>query len=162
MYERQGAYGGRVPLQELAARLASLDVAWASDGHGTTTDHLIAVRDRFRADLADTLPGDWAYSMLVALQPGGMIPMHRDLPLKPGLVRHHLVLQTNDRCWNFHGGDWQQLELGDIYTVDAEIEHASINWGDTTRVHLVVDIQAFEQPEPSNSLPRRSALALRG
>ena len=55
-------------------------------------------------------------------------------------MRYNVVLQTNQRCWNFHDGDWQQLELGGIYTMDASKEHASINWGDTERVHLVLDI----------------------
>ena len=141
MYEWVGSYDGKSPLQEMADRLASFDVAWAPDGHGTTTEHLTLIRDAFKADLDVVLPGDWAYSMLVSLQPnGGSIPIHTDLPLRDGLVRHHLVLQTNDRCWNFHGGHWQQLELGGIYTVDPMVEHASINWGETQRVHLVVDM----------------------
>jgi hypothetical protein len=151
MYERVGNYDGKIPLQELASRIASFDVAWAPDGHGTTTDHLIAVRDAFCADLADALPGEWAYSMLVALQPnGGSIPLHRDLPQRAGLLRHHLVLQTNPACWNFHGGDWQQLELGGIYTVDPMVEHASINWGDTQRIHLVIDVDVLVRSYAAN------------
>jgi hypothetical protein len=78
--------------------------------------------------------------MLVALRPwGGNTPMHVDELEREGLARYHLVLQTNDRCWNFHDGDWQQLELGGVYTIDVSRNHASINWGATLRVHLVVD-----------------------
>jgi hypothetical protein len=157
MYQRVGSYDGKIPLQELAARLASFDLAWASDGHGTTTDHLIAVREAFRGDLAGWMPGEWAYSMLVALRPlGGNIPVHRDLPLREGLLRHHLVLQTNSHCWNFHGGDWQQLEMGGIYMVDPTIEHASINWGDTVRIHLVVDLV----PPPAAAHPKHEGLVM--
>lgn len=142
MYERVGTYAGNVPIQDLADRLRSFDIAWADTyGYGTTTDHLVAVRDAFRPDLIEALPGEWAYSMLVILKPGmGSIRFHRDLKQREGLVRHHLVLQTNEHCWNFHDGIWQQLELGVIYTLDETKEHASINGGESPRVHLVVDI----------------------
>ena len=142
MYERVGTYDGKIPLQELAERLKSFDVSWADDyGYGTTTDHLVAIRDAFKPDLADVLPGEWAYSMLVIVKPAmGSIRFHRDVQQREGLIRHHLVLQTNDRCWNFHDGSWQQLELGGIYTMDETKEHASINGGDAPRIHLVVDL----------------------
>lgn len=142
MYQRVGTYDGKVPLQELAERLQSFDVAWAEDyGYGTTTDHLVAIRDAFKPDLADVLPGEWAYSMLVVVKPNmGAIRFHKDVKQREGLVRHHLVLQTNERCWNFHDGAWQQLELGGIYTIDETLEHASVNGGEAQRIHLVVDL----------------------
>lgn len=148
MYRRVGTYAGKIPLEELAARFPSFDVAWAPDGHGTTTEHLKLIRDAFRDDLDDAIPGVWAYSMLVALRPeGGNVPMHIDpRPDSTDLLRHHLVLQTNDRCWNFHDGDWQQLEAGGIYVVDPGLVHASINWGNTLRLHLVVDAVAAAVP----------------
>ena len=140
MYRRVGTYNGSVPLQEMAQRLDSFEVSWAPDGHGTTVEHKALIRDAFRADLEGSIPGDWVYSMLVALQSkGGSIPMHRDLPQEDGTQRYHLVLQTNEHCWNFHDGEFQHLELGGIYTVDETREHASINWGDSPRIHLVVD-----------------------
>lgn len=140
MYERVGTYAGKKSLGEIADQAKTFDVAWAADGHGTTTEHLTMVRDAFAADLAETIPGVWARSMLVMLAPGGNIPVHRDLPLAAESVRYHLVLTTNPRCWNYHDGGFQQLEEGGVYTVDMTAEHASINWGETQRTHLVVDV----------------------
>ncbi len=149
MYERVGTYDGRIPLQELANRLDSFDWWWSADDYhyGTTTEHLVAVRDAYKPDLGEIIPGDWAYSMLVGIKPnGGMIRFHHDLKQREELVRYHLVLSTNDKCWNFHDGDWQQLELGGIYTIDETKEHASINGGETLRLHLVVDAAPVAVP----------------
>lgn len=134
MYHRVGTYEGRTTLQELAERAGQFDVAWESAGYGTTAGQ---ARNAY-PELATVLPGEWVSSMLVIVRKGGNIPMHRDAG--EGSERYHLVLATNDRCWNFHDGDWQQLELGGIYTVDPTREHASINFGDSMRVHLVADV----------------------
>ena len=141
MYERVGTYDGKVPLQELASRLDGFTVAWttAPGNYGTTVEHLGSIRDAF-SDVAEFIPGAWPYSMLTVLPPDGFIPFHSDVPSGSGLERFHLVLSTNERCWNFHEGSWQQLELGGIYSMDMRGEHASLNWGDTPRVHLVVDV----------------------
>lgn len=146
MYHRVGSYQGKTPLQELGDRFLQFDVAWTPTDYGTTVEHISQVRDAYRAELADVLPGDWFRSMLVAIRPGGNIRMHQDVPEAPGLTRYHIVLATNDRCWNYHDGDWQQLEPGGIYTVDATREHASINWGESMRVHLVADVVAASVP----------------
>lgn len=142
MYERVGVYDGKVPLQEMAKRLDAFTVAWttAPGNYGTTVEHLGSVREAF-ADVAEFIPGKWPYSMLTVLPPGGFIPFHRDVPAD-SLKRFHLVLSTNERCWSYHDGNWQQLDLGSIYEVDHSLEHASINLGDTPRVHLVVDVAA--------------------
>lgn len=142
MYYRVGTYAGRVPLQELADRLGQFEIAWAPTDYGTTVDHFVAVREGFSADLQDALPGVWASSMLVVIRPEGHIRKHTDI-LDKG-ERYHLVLQTNEDCWNYHDGDWQQLEAGGIYTVDQSKQHFSINMGHELRIHLVVDLEAAE------------------
>lgn len=138
MYQRVGTYEGRTTLQELAARHQRFGFTSEPSGYETSAVHAERIRDAY-PELASVLPGTWATAMLAIVHKGGNIPVHRDA--LEG-VRHHLVLQTNDRCWNYHDGDWQQLELGGIYTVDPSKEHASINFGDSLRVHLVVDVIA--------------------
>jgi aspartyl/asparaginyl beta-hydroxylase len=140
VYQKIRQYQGQVPLVELAKRFRSFEIAWAPTGYGTTTDHLVAVRDAFRSDLVDELPGEWTYTMLVMVKPDGFIRYHNDIPSRPNVLRHHLVLQTNAECWNLHGREWQQLDLGGIYTMNETVKHASINFGDSARIHLVVDI----------------------
>ena len=135
MYQRVGAYEGRSTLQEMAKRWTDFDVGWTHSGFGMTSAPICGT---YHAEVAQ-LPGEWAAAMLVLIRPGGYIQPHRDEPARAGLSRFHIVLQTNQRCWNFHDGDWQQLELGGIYTIDPTREHGSLNWGDAMRVHLVID-----------------------
>ena len=142
MYKRAGWYGGKVPLQKLAERAASFDVAWSPSRYGTTVEHLALIRDAYQDEFGPYIPGKWAYTMLVLIKPeGGAVPIHRDVPQKAGLLRHHVVLQNNEHCWSYHDGDWQRLDLGGVYTVDETRDHASINWGKTERIHLVVDVE---------------------
>ncbi len=137
MYQKVGSYRGQTPLEQLAGRIRDFEVAYAPSNYGTTVDHLIAVRDAFQKDV--DLPGEWVRSMLVVLKPDSFIRLHSDLP-NGKVLRHHLVLQTNADCWSLHGREWQQLELGGWYTMDETVAHASVNFGQTDRIHLVVDI----------------------
>lgn len=148
MYERVGTYDGRVPLQVLADRLMTQELSWAGSDYASTAEHKVNVKSAVYDDIKDVLPGKWVYSMIVVILPGRSIGPHIDVGDYVGLERRHLVLQTNDRCWNLHDGEWQQLELGGIYSLDAGIEHASINWGTEHRVHLVVDLETTRTGVP--------------
>jgi aspartyl/asparaginyl beta-hydroxylase (cupin superfamily) len=75
----------------------------------------------------------------VALWPSRQIVAHTDPPI-PG-KRYHLPIQTNEGCWVFHGGEWAQLQLGHWYEMDPTEIHGAVNWGDTVRVHLMVDAE---------------------
>src|SRR3990167_1819618 len=136
MYHRVATYPG--PMAQLAALSGAFDFAWIASGYGVTSNSK-ALRDAYADDLADVFPGEWADAMLVVIRPGGNIRVHKDVMLRDGIERHHLVLQTNDLCYSLHGGDWQQLEPGGIYTMEPGVDHASINFGDLPRVHLVID-----------------------
>lgn len=95
-----------------------------------------------RNALDGIVPGPWWQARIIAIKPGGIIHLHSD-PLPDGrqkAVRYHVVLKTNPYCWNYHNGDIQRLELGGVYTMDESVEHASVNWGTTARVHLVIDV----------------------
>lgn len=81
----------------------------------------------------------WAACKLVGLWPSQQIVAHADQPI-PG-TRYHLPLQSNSGCWSFHGGDWQQLDVGRIYTMDPAIVHGAVNWGSETRFHLLIDTE---------------------
>lgn len=89
--------------------------------------------------LADALPGKWTNVLVTQIMPKGSIPMHTD-GARAG-TRYHIVLETNHGCWCYHRGYWQQLRLGDIYSMEQTYEHGSVNWGETPRTHLVVDIK---------------------
>lgn len=76
---------------------------------------------------------------LVGIRPGAQIAGHRDT--KPeSFTRYHLPLQSNFDCWSLSGGVWQKLEVGRLYTMDPTEFHGAVNWGDTIRLHLIVDV----------------------
>lgn len=142
MYHRVGYYRG--DMQDLVSRALALEYAWTENPgvYGSTETH---VEEKFK-DLGDSIPGNWAYSTVIQIPPGGFIPFHKDVPRRENLSRFHMVLATNDKCWNYHEGSWQQLSLGSIYSMDETQEHASLNWGGTPRIHLVVDVDKGAAP----------------
>jgi hypothetical protein len=79
---------------------------------------------------------------LVGLLPGQQIPLHVDARAECPGVRHHVPIQTNDGCWTFSVGDWQQLEIGRVYTMDPTEPHGAVNWGSTIRLHLLIDVES--------------------
>ena len=78
---------------------------------------------------------------LVGLRPSQQIVGHRDEPIEPA-VRYHIPLVTNKYCYVFHGGRWQHLKTGWVYAMDPTIFHGAVNWGETLRLHLMVDVLA--------------------
>lgn len=141
MYKQVGTYIGDVKL--LASKLDSFELDKSSSGYGSTSDRPERVRETFYPFVSDLFPGNWSYSMLVSLDPGGSLPPHRDAPLIQGIKRFHLILQSNEYTWTMHDFEWQQLEVGNIYTMNPNCLHASINWGHCSRIHLVVDCEGY-------------------
>ena len=92
----------------------------------------------YQPELEDDFPG-WIRSTVIALYPGAQIPSHVDVPIRPNLTCWHIPLQINSGCWAFHDGHWQQLLLGRVYQMDPTKPHGAGNWGDTVRLHLIVD-----------------------
>lgn len=74
---------------------------------------------------------------IVVLEPSCQLVEHADPPI-PGW-RYHIPLTLNPHCWVFHGGQWQQLDVGTIYQMDPTQPHGAVNWGTTRRLHLMVD-----------------------
>jgi hypothetical protein len=75
---------------------------------------------------------------LVGLLPSAQIVGHKDAEI-PGR-RIHIPLQTNPGCWSFSGTIWQRLQVKSGYWMDPTVVHGAVNWGETVRLHLVVDV----------------------
>jgi hypothetical protein len=127
-----------------------------------TTDQLEALRDLVRqVDLApgpggsritpltpaqtatalDLLARDPATVLdvrAIALYPSSQLVAHCDPPI-PG-TRLHLPLVTNPGCWSFSEGLWRQPTVGVFYAMDPSLIHGAVNWGATTRIHLMLDL----------------------
>ena len=90
----------------------------------------------------------WYKAMFICIPSGGLIKRHSDgfsidRDCKGPHTKYHIALQTNDKCINYSWGDIEQkihLEENSVYSFDALPEHASFNYGDTDRIHLVIDI----------------------
>lgn len=105
---------------------------------GSRCSEYIATRRVYEPELRDLFPPPWTQAMIVALYPSSQIVSHRD-PAITG-TRYHLPLQTNEHCWVFHDGVWVQLAEGRCYAMDPSDLHGAVNWGDTLRLHLAIDV----------------------
>lgn len=78
---------------------------------------------------------------IVQLRPSAQIVAHIDQhEIYPNEQRYHVPLKTNEGCWVFSDGVWQQLEVGRLYKMDPTKPHGAVNWGTTVRWHLLMDV----------------------
>ncbi len=104
---------------------------------GVSASNPEETKEKYYPLLKGIFPFSWSYCMLIALYPNRNIPGHKD-PFKFS-TRYHIPLLTNEHCWVFHDGTWEQLEAGTLYTMDPLLFHGAVNWGDSLRVHLIID-----------------------
>ena len=140
-YKRIGAYTGEKSVKYLAEVASRLEMQASATGYEATSDQTELLRDSFYPFVGHLFPGPWKFAMVVLVKTHGHLPVHRDGAMPTGVTRYHLVLQTNPRCWYFHDGAWEQLEVGGIYELDPTLEHGAINWGAEPRIHLVIDTE---------------------
>lgn len=77
---------------------------------------------------------------LVGLLPSQQIARHVDAPITPA-VRYHVVLRSNEGCWTFDTDRWFKPHEGMIYRMDPTQPHGAVNWGETIRLHLLIDVE---------------------
>lgn len=139
-YTLVDTYSGERSLNYLATLATTLQLQESLTGYEATSNDTEAVRRLFQPHLKHLLDGQWQFAMVVVVKLQGHLPVHRDGALPNGTKRHHLVLQTNPRYWDFVDGQWLQLKQGGIYEFDPTKEHGAINWGAEAGIRLVVDI----------------------
>lgn len=136
MYVQVGYYPDARRLAELAARLNPKP---SEQGYCTTDRD--ATYELYYPHFKDTFLNKWDKCFLAIIWANGSIPPHTDGDsILGGTQRFQVVLQTNANSWVMHGGDWQQLVEGGIYTMRPDVTHASINWGGEPRINLIVDV----------------------
>ncbi len=79
---------------------------------------------------------------LLSLDPGGKIEAHRnpDLSLGSPMARLHVVVNTNPHVFVVFDGQRQHWRAGELWYGDFARPHWVVNAGDTTRVHMVLDV----------------------
>lgn len=84
--------------------------------------------------------------MLVNLKAGGIITEHKDEGEYAAMFRrYHLPLITNPNCHFYSQGEGYVLKAGNLYELENKKEHSVLNYGDTARVHLIMDMQLISE-----------------
>jgi hypothetical protein len=83
---------------------------------------------------------------LMRLRSGAVIKPHRDrgLCIECGQARLHVPLITNDHVRFLVGGVAVPMQVGELWYVNTDQEHAVTNGGNRDRVNLVIDCEANE------------------
>ena len=77
-------------------------------------------------------------AFFLRIPPGGMV--HKHIDVDHIWNTYHIPVQTNDECVSFMEGRPFHLQVGNIYSVNRQVEHWSVNDGDTDRVHLLMEV----------------------
>lgn len=61
--------------------------------------------------------------------------------------RYNIAISTNNNCWLYHygydlnkGGIRDHIHEGELWELNNKIPHTAVNYGDTWRTHLIVDV----------------------
>jgi hypothetical protein len=123
-------------VEALQALIARVDLA---PGPGGSRITLLGARTDDALAILGEAYGEIECVAAVILYPSSQLVAHCDQPLPA--PRLHLPLHTNEGCWSFSGGVWQQLVVGEVYRMDPTLLHGAVNWGPTPRVHLMLDLR---------------------
>ncbi len=80
------------------------------------------------------------------LKPGSVIKEHRDagLAFERGEARLHFPVLTNNGVEFFSNNVRLNMQPGDCWYINANLPHRVANYGNTDRIHLVVDCKVNE------------------
>ena len=78
--------------------------------------------------------------MIVNLKPCGHVTKHNDQgTYADHYQRFHLVLKSNQHCFQTCGNELQRFEVGDVWWFNHKELHTAHNVGDTDRIHIIFD-----------------------
>lgn len=113
------------------------------EGEGTWQDlPVLASAPQLRRLLTD-IPAPIKSARLMRLAPGAEIKPHRDpgLAWEYGEARLHLPLRTDPLVIFRVGGQQLPMREGELWYMNADLEHSVVNSSLEDRVHLVVDCE---------------------
>ncbi|MCA6126141.1 aspartyl/asparaginyl beta-hydroxylase domain-containing protein [Bradyrhizobium sp. WSM 1704] len=119
------------------------------------------------------------YVRIMRMGPNSCLIPHQDyLELNDEYVRIHVPIETNDRCWNTEDDKIYQMRMGEIWFLDATRIHSAGCFGETDRLHLMLDFQPgtrlsevvtdqvqpaeLRPSDPRPEMPRKIAEAIDG
>jgi len=110
----------------------------AIEGAMGPTPYLLACP--YMMQIMDRIGSVWGRSRLMALAPGGDVPLHVDSHYYWRThIRIHIPVITNPGVSFTCGGESVHMAAGECWIFDSFLKHEVHNRGDDTRVHLVLD-----------------------
>lgn len=84
----------------------------------------------------------WGKAMIVELAPGGAVAWHVDEgAYAEAHDRYHLPLVTNPFAYLYSGGEQIHASPGVLVKFDTRVLHSAANFGQSPRIHLIVDVR---------------------
>lgn len=85
-------------------------------------------------------PGEFVRLMLVKLPVNSVIDRHVDTGANLiAANRCHIALATNPNAFLEINGISKNLEVGDVWKINNEMDHSACNNGDSDRIHIIAD-----------------------
>lgn len=110
----------------------------AIEGAMAPTPQLLACP--YMMQIMDSIGSVWGRSRLMALAPGGQVPLHVDSHYYWRThIRIHIPVITNPGVSFTCGGESVHMDAGECWVFDSFLKHEVHNRGSETRVHLVLD-----------------------
>lgn len=106
---------------------------------GTGTSSLLQAAP-YTASLIESLGLNLRLARMLALEPGGEIREHSDAFLSRRIVRLHVPIVSNPDVEMRVGDEVCAWRPGELWYGDFSQPHSGVNRGDTTRIHLVMDV----------------------
>lgn len=113
------------------------------EGEGAWQDLPVLVCVPVLHKLLTDIPAPLKSARLMRLAPGAEIKPHRDAGLawEFGEARLHLALRTDPLVIFRVGGQQVTMREGELWYMNADLEHSVVNASNQERVHLVVDCE---------------------
>lgn len=82
-------------------------------------------------------------AFFLKIPPGGSV--HRHVDTERPERTFHIPLVTNPDCWNhtYNPDTKIHIDIGHVYEINRQIEHASFNHGQSDRIHLILECNEF-------------------
>ena len=78
--------------------------------------------------------------LIVNLKSSGHVTKHIDTgTYADHYERFHIVLRSNQHCFQTSGSELQRFEVGEVWWFDNKKLHTAHNVGDTDRIHIIFD-----------------------
>lgn len=129
-----------LPLRSINGSLGN--VLPENNNNGSFMDTVLMAQCPYMKSIADHFPCEHGAIRLLNLKPGAVIKEHSDAGLfyEDGEARIHVPIITNPQVEFYLDNERMDLVAGECWYMNFNLPHRIANYGNTDRVHLVMDI----------------------